>query len=219
MADLTVTNFIAVAEEILLTPVVVGEEWRDIPGYEGFYQVSNIGRVRSLNRISAKGARIKGRILCPGNDGSREYEIYMLWKDAKPKTYGAHVLVALAFIGPRPSLKHQVNHIDGNKRNNQPDNLEWVTPKENIRHAIEVLGYDFRNYGAANGRAKLTEEQVRYARQHHQPGKHGSIARLAHELGVSYQTLWAALSGRSWNQPENEQPREESTGDDRQRGN
>lgn len=114
------------------------EMWRDIPGYEGYYQVSNLGRVKSLERMVKHGGyeyRRKERIRSPFETAG--YLCVALNKDTIEKTYQIHQLVAIAFI-PNPENKPIVNHIDGNKTNNCVDNLEWVTYKENAQHAIRI---------------------------------------------------------------------------------
>lgn len=106
------------------------EQWKDIVGYEGKYQVSNLGNVRSLNyRKSGTIKEMKQRI------NNRGYSLVGLVKNRKQKYYSVHRLVAQAFI-TNPDNKSEVNHIDGNKTNNHADNLEWTTHKENIQHAF-----------------------------------------------------------------------------------
>ena len=103
------------------------EIWKDIPDYKGLYQVSNLGRIKSLqtNRI------IKGGLTGYG------YLHINARKDRKSHTLYVHKAVASAFI-PNPDNKPQVNHIDGNKLNNCLDNLEWVTYSENNKHAYKT---------------------------------------------------------------------------------
>lgn len=107
------------------------EEWRDVPGYEGFYQVSSLGRLKSLDRISY-GKKYFGKIL--SGNGNGQYVIDILCKKGKRKTVRRHRIVAEAFI-PNPCHKPEVNHLDGDKENNAVDNLEWSTKKENIDHS------------------------------------------------------------------------------------
>lgn len=113
------------------------ELWCAIPGYDGAYEVSNYGRVRSLDRTINLGERYERRYasqilklsICRGG-----YVQVGLKKGRNRKMELVHRLVAQAFI-PNPKQKPQVNHIDGDKMNNRADNLEWCTDSENKRHA------------------------------------------------------------------------------------
>lgn len=107
------------------------EIWRDVVNYEGLYQVSNFGRIKSFHKNNAK-------IITPETD-IHGYLRVILCKNGEKKNRLVHVLVAQAFIpNPDPEHKTQVNHIDGNKRNNRVENLEWLTPSENIAHAFDM---------------------------------------------------------------------------------
>lgn len=109
----------------------IKEEWRDIPFYEGLYQVSTKGNVKSLNyRRSGK-----EKILKIGKDRNG-YIHLTLYKNKKVKCFRVHKLVALAFIpNDNPTEKTEVNHIDENKENNCANNLCWCSHIENINHA------------------------------------------------------------------------------------
>lgn len=120
--------------------VILTEEWRDIKGYEGYYQISNKSRVKSLARKRhktkhGKGGWLKERILkqSVNSDG---YFTVVLTKKGIRKPYKVHRLVAKYFI-PNKEGKPEVNHIDGDKLNNDIGNLEWVTKAENVRHAYK----------------------------------------------------------------------------------
>ena len=108
------------------------EVWKDIKGYEGQYQVSNKGRVKSLSRVTSDGRSIVDKILKSGKN-SVGYLIVNLYKDGQLRSYLIHRLVANAFTDNSEN-KPEVNHIDENKENNCVNNLEWVTRKENINH-------------------------------------------------------------------------------------
>lgn len=113
------------------------EVWKDIKGYEGRYQVSNLGRVKSLPIDEKFCKRPEEIILTPFLCGSGYYEVTLYYqKRRKPKLI--HRLVAETFI-PNPDDKKEVNHKDGNKLNNDASNLEWVTPSENQQHSRKVL--------------------------------------------------------------------------------
>lgn len=106
-----------------------GEKWRPVPGYEGLYDVSSHGRVRSLARTAKSGGApypVPARVLKPVNSGNG-FLCVRLSRQGKGWTVGVHVLVALAFIGPRPDSRSVVHHKDGSAGNNKADNLEWCT--------------------------------------------------------------------------------------------
>lgn len=109
------------------------EVWKDVKGYEGLYQVSSLGRVKSVRRYEY--TRWYGGELKSIRQG--RYLRTSLCKNGKLKTHNIHRLVAEAFI-PNPKNKPEVNHIDGNKENNNVNNLEWVTRKENAIHAYNM---------------------------------------------------------------------------------
>lgn len=111
------------------------EIWKDVKGYEGLYQVSSLGGVKSKSRVIGN-RKIAGRTLKP-SDTSRGYLGVTLYKHGSKKTEVIHRLVANAFI-PKVKNKLQINHIDGNKHNNKIDNLEWCNGSENLKHAFAL---------------------------------------------------------------------------------
>lgn len=115
---------------------MIEEIWKDIKGYVGLYQISNLGRVKSLKRITVDGKTIKERILKPGTD-KPGYEFIILRKNNKSHNLMIHRLVAEAFI-ENPNKYSCVNHKDGNKLNNNVSNLEWCTYSYNLKHAILI---------------------------------------------------------------------------------
>ena len=112
------------------------EVWKDVAGYEGFYQVSNKGNVRSVERRDSRGCRRRGRMLKPGYDGSGYPQVNM-YQNGKLKTKKVHRLVAEAFIPNLESLTH-VNHKDEVKTNNELSNLEWCTHKYNMNYGTLI---------------------------------------------------------------------------------
>ena len=122
------------------------EIWKDIPEYEGYYQVSNMGRVKCLDRVVYRGVnkngtpiyqRVYSRVLSLHVTRTGYYSI-MLHKDGKTRRFLVHRLVAQAFI-PNPNGRPEINHKDGNRKNPVADNLEWCNRSENILHASRVL--------------------------------------------------------------------------------
>jgi hypothetical protein len=113
------------------------EIWRDIQGYEGFYQVSNMGNVKSVERLVKHflyGERFAcSQILKPAKN-NRGYLCVSLWKDGKGVSKTVHRLVLNTFI-PNINNKPEINHLDGNKENNVITNLEWSSISENRKHA------------------------------------------------------------------------------------
>ena len=110
------------------------EVWKDVAGYEGVYQVSNKGNVRSVARKDSIGRKCGGRMLKPGydKDGYLRVNIY---KNGKQKTRFIHRLVAGAFVpNPNPNGYSEINHRDENKVNNYANNLEWCTREYNNNH-------------------------------------------------------------------------------------
>ena len=153
------------------------EIWRDISGYKGKYQVSNFARVKSFH----KG---KVRILKP--EMTKGYLRISLYKNGKTKLYFVHILVARAFI-PNPDKKPFVNHVDGNKLNNNASNLEWVTASENQQHAIKL---GLQKTGCERHNAKLLLEQIRDIRTNCVPGDPKlSFTAFAKKFNVNISTV------------------------------
>lgn len=117
------------------------EVWKDVAGYEGLYQVSNIGNVRSLDRHVPH--KRMGKKFCKGHMmathiNNSGYVTVNLCKDNKYKSFDVHRLVAIAFIESDNISCVEVNHKDENKQNNVVDNLEWLTKSQNNRHGTKV---------------------------------------------------------------------------------
>lgn len=171
---------------------IVPEEWRSIEGLEG-YEVSNLGSVRSLDRTTTNSRgvvrRLKGRVLQLTNHPQGYLTV---------RFYGripqlVHRIVAAAWIGDAPA-KHDVNHIDGNKKNNAASNLEYVTRKGNMEHAQRTGLWD--NRGQENGQAKYSEEQIRVANALVLGGS--SQKDAARRVGMSPHALCKARLGVKW---------------------
>lgn len=160
------------------------EQWKEVPGYEEHYEVSNHGRVRSIARIltrnNADGTvtklSYKSKVKKPSLN-EYGYEHYGLHKDGKGKTITAHRLVALAWL-PNPNNLPVVHHKDHNKRNNNIQNLEWSTFGNNTREAIKFGNHrgGFRT-GSQHHMSKFTDKQVKW------------VFKLRNEYGLSLRAI------------------------------
>ena len=167
------------------------EEWRDVVGYEGHYQVSNYGRVKSFygNQVWIRKLIRKPVVIKDG------YIQVSLDKDGARKCTCLHVVVAQAFI-PNPENKPMVHHRDNAPANNCVWNLNWATNSENQKHAVE---FGTKKIGYENPRAVLTPEEVRFVRSHYIPkDKEYGLAAFSRRLGVGLSTLKRVVSGQSY---------------------
>ena len=169
------------------------EVWKDILGYEGIYQVSDAGRVRSVDRLNSRGYKRKG-VIRKLQNGNRGYKTVGLNRDGVMAYHQVHRLVAIAFI-PNPDNFPQVNHTEGNKSDNRACKLEWCTAAENTEHAVK-MGLRDTCRGERHSKSKLSELDVldiRWLR-----GFGVTISALAREYQVSTTSIRQVLTGRSW---------------------
>jgi hypothetical protein len=172
------------------------EIWKDVPGYEGLYQVSSHGRI--MNKV--------GYIMTPRISNSG-YQRISLWINGIYHPFSVHRLVAKVYV-PNPLCKEQVNHIDGNKLNNCADNLEWVTQSENMKHAVRT-GLQKKYYGrehsnsrpiaqfSLDGKLIKTFECAKRAAEELGVAQ-GNISKCARgEMNKSYGFKWLYLDGSS----------------------
>lgn len=160
----------------------VNEIWLPVKNYEGYYEVSNLGNIRSLDKIQrakknpyfVKGKPIKSRNHPCG------YKMVNLWRLSIRNSFLVHRLVANAFI-PNPNNYPQINHKDGNKKNNIVENLEWCNNSINVTHAL--------NTGLNKRRVKLKDTETGIVYE--------SITNAAKELNINLQTFRDRLIGRS----------------------
>ena len=175
----------------------MSEEWRPVVGFEGLYEVSDLGRVRSLDRcVPRKTKRSgmttswrKGRVLRPGarKDGYQNINIYL---DGEVRSTTLHTLVAEAFCGPRPT-GHHACHYDGDKSNCAASNLRWGTPVEN--HQDKVRHGNF-GPGEQATSVRLTEADVKAIR-----ARRGERQLdLAAEFGCTFSNISAIQRRKSW---------------------
>jgi hypothetical protein len=161
----------------------VTEEWRDIAGYEGFYQVSNLGRVRGLPKVWSTGkfGRLKinlGERVLNGSVNSWGYRSIQLSVSGYKKDFLVHRLVAESFIW-KPCNKNTINHIDGDKLNNVVGNLEWVTQADNNAHALKT--------GLRKGKSVMCNETGE---------KFESVKEASKHLGILATSISAMIKGR-----------------------
>lgn len=168
------------------------EKWKDVIGYEGIYQISNSGRLKSMRR-KVKGRRgvLSEKIMAPCFNG--HYYHYTLCKNDTIKILLAHRLVGLHFV-PNPEKKPCINHLDGDKLNNNDWNLEWSTIGENTRHAINVLGLVLG--GEKHHAAKLTERKVLKILSLANSGC--TQNELATKFGVSNKNIGYIIRRKTW---------------------
>lgn len=174
------------------------EIWKPIKDYENLYEVSNLGRIKSLEKFVNKGKCHRGwkeHYAKQAVDGCG-YLRTNLSKNGKPKTVKVHRMVAETFI-PNPNNLPQVNHKDGNKQNNCVDNLEWCTNSENIKHAYQM---GLKRADASNNPAhKLSIEDVEYIRKNYKRrDKEFSTIALAKKYNVHRRTIGRIVNMKSW---------------------
>ncbi len=180
------------------------EIWKDIKGYEGLYQLSNYGRVKALEKYVTRrkcGIKHFPEIIMKPTSDKDGYLSITFNVHNKAKTFKVHRLVAQAFI-PNPKNKPQVNHKDGNKKNNHVDNLEWATESENIQHAYKTnlmnqsgennvmygrLGADNPNSIPIYQLNKYTDEILH---------EYDSMASAGRALGVNISKICECCKGR-----------------------
>lgn len=164
------------------------ETWLPIIGFEKHYEISNLGRIRSLH---------SGRVLAQTINKRNGYAyVNLCW--GKRKNCSVHRLLCTHFL-PNPKGFKVTNHINGNQLDNRLENLEWCTHQYNIVHAFSVLGRKGGNrltFGTKHHNAKLNDEKVRLIRSLYKPGPtHAEIAKV---VGVSKGTVTHVLKGKIW---------------------
>lgn len=170
------------------------EMWRPCPGYKASYEVSNLGSVRSIDRIAGKRRGVvKSKILKPYIN-RRGYLEVRLFKKSLSLPRIIHRLVAKAFTSNNFN-KPQVNHIDGNKLNNELSNLEWVTNSENQVHAYR-LGLQPSRAGENNIKAKITDKDVTLLKELYNSGK--SVVEVSNIMNISLGLIRHIIYGRTW---------------------
>ena len=203
----------------------MNEIWKEIQGYEGFYEVSNYGKVRSIDRIVSyenegqpRKKFIKGRLL-KESQGTNGYLPVSLSKDAVIKIFAIHRLVAIAFVKGFTDQRNHVDHIDGDKHNNKSENLRWCTNRENHNFVLAKI----RNREGQKTSSLCREKLSKIHKANRKPVKcietqeiYLSSVIAAKELGVTKQAIWysinrgGAVKGRHF--MEVEKPKKEGGG-------
>ncbi len=169
------------------------EQWRDVVGYEGSYQVSDHGHVRrhpSSPRPSGSvspGRAMKQRV-------TRGYSRVGLRRDGVQREFQVHRLVLVSFVGEPPSPSAQCNHEDGVKTNNRVGNLEWCSAGENIRHAVST-GLKLPLVGDKHPNTRVSDDQVREMRELYRTTPL-TKTELGRRFGVGQQHASDIISGR-----------------------
>ena len=159
------------------------EQWLSVKGYDGVYEVSNLGNIR----------RVGGNILSP-KPGKLGYKTVALHLNGYAKKYLVHRLVAEAFL-PNPQDKLYVNHLDGNKANNRVDNLEWATPSENIKHAYDTHLREATR-GERSSQCKLSDAEILWIRENAVKGDSVfGYKALAVRFGVTEPYIYKVVNG------------------------
>jgi len=166
------------------------ENWKQINGFIGKYEISNLGRVKSLARVTPHGHHKKERILKNTLLNTGYYQVN-LYSNKGPVKKALHRLIATAFL-PNPDNKPYINHIDGNPRNNSLNNLEWCNASENQIHAM-ATGLNKR--GVDHGKAKLNIDDVVFIRTFRSLYSWVDLSKI---FKVDPKTIRDAFYAKSW---------------------
>lgn len=175
---------------------MASEIWKPVVGYEGLYEVSNLGRVRNLPRfVNSKNGSLalkRGRIL--GQHTTKKgYVEARLSNLGKTKTFRVNRLVCEAFRGPAP-IGCEAAHLDGSRNNNASENLCWKTPLEN---AADKRRHGTKLEGETAYLTKLTEAEVLAIRAKYVP-RYGALTELGREYGVTNAAILAIVQRKNW---------------------
>ena len=178
----------------------MNEQWAPMVDFEGWYEISDLGRIR---RVKGGPGTFVGKVL-KLEANNRGYWYAQPCKECKRHKFLIHRLVMAAFVGPCPD-GIQVNHIDGDKENNRLDNLEYMTQSENMVHG-RGLGLFSSIGGEKNGNAILTEENVHEIRRRL---KYESPKAIAERFNISRGNIYSIKNGTRWSSLKEEEEEDE----------
>jgi hypothetical protein len=188
---------VAVGEPCLAGTFFNMEEiWKKIKGYEGFYEVSNLGNVKSVERLirfsDGRKRTFPSRVLAK-NKSTNDYLFVALYVNQKFSIIGIHRLVAIAFIH-NPENKPEVNHKDGNKANNHYLNLEWNTTRENSEHSFSNKLN--KNFGENHTHSKLKNKDISEIKKMYSEGYFQR--EIALKYGVTRSLISYIVNNKTW---------------------
>ncbi len=173
------------------------ETWQVIPGYDGYYEASDLGRIRTYkvrgrHWPSTAGRRAESPAIKSQCDNGKGYMKCLLSRNCKIDQRMVHQLVLEAFVGPRKP-EWVTRHLNGNSKDNRLENLAYGTALENVRDQIR---HGTRPHGEANNKAKLNKEKVTFIRAMYASGK--PVTEMCQIFGLDKSTITHAISGKTW---------------------
>lgn len=167
-------------------------EWKDIPGFNGDYQINRVGQVKMREKVLWNG-RIMPEKIMSSKITQNGYKRIGLRENGTRRHYSIHRLIALTFI-PNPQNKPQVNHKNGIKTDNRVDNLEWVTQAENMQHAMKIGTHKIQ--GPESKRAKLTWRQINEIKKLRRTG--ATLQAIGDRFKVTKGTIWKIMNNYTY---------------------
>lgn len=177
--------------------IIFMEIWKDIKGYKGLYQISNLGRVKSLSRKVRQryGYRKIKESIMAASEKENGYLVVRLSNKGQHKMFYIHRLVGIYFV-PNPHNKPDINHKKSNKKDNRWFRLEWATKSENLIHSFKS-GTHKPMTGRISPAAKLTDRKVMNIKTRYAKGG-VSMRKLADEYGVHHAIINGIIQGKRW---------------------